>query len=65
MADRESPPPVVLPPMIQEVRYSLPDLQAEIELERNVSSFGMETLDQAQIRTLFANRKRRHARDKK
>ena len=52
-------------PVIREVRYSLPEMLGEIELERSESSIGMETLDQTEIRELFAKSKRRHARDKK
>lgn len=52
-------------PVIREVRYSLPEMMSEIELERSESSIGMETLDQTEIRELFAKSKRRHARDKK
>ena len=51
--------------MIAEVRYDLPELLREIELERRDSSFAMETLEQVEIRKLFASRNRRHARDKK
>jgi len=57
--------PVAPAPLIREVRYSLPEMLSEIELERSESSLGMETLDQAEIRELFAKSKRRHARDKK
>jgi hypothetical protein len=37
----------------------------EIELERRESSSAMETLDQLEIRKMFAGRRQRHARDKK
>jgi hypothetical protein len=60
----EARPPAPAP-QIREVRYSLPEMLSEIELERSESSLGMETLDQAEIRELFAKSKRRHARDKK
>jgi hypothetical protein len=65
MPDRasESRPPTPTP-MIQEVRYSLPAMLSEIELERSESSIGMETLDQGEIRQLFAKRRQRHGRDK-
>jgi hypothetical protein len=51
--------------MIREVRYSLPEMLNEIELERSESSIGMETLDQGEIQQLFAKRRQRHGRDKK
>jgi hypothetical protein len=51
--------------VISEVRYALPELLREIEEERRESSFAMETLEQVEIRKMFANRQRRHARDKK
>ena len=66
MPDREPEAKPAAPvPVIREVRYSLPDMLSEIELERSESSLGMETLDQAEIRELFTKSKRRHARDKK
>jgi hypothetical protein len=57
-----APPPA---PLISEVRYSLPEMLREIELERRESSFAMESLDQLEIRKMFASRRRRHVRDKK
>ena len=51
-------------PAVREVRYSLPELLKEIEVERRESAFAMETIEQVEIRKMFANR-RRHARDKK
>jgi len=67
----ERPCPTILPtspragrPAISEVRYSLPEMLREIEIERRESSFAMETLDQVEIQKLFASR-RRHARVKK
>ncbi len=50
---------------ISEVRYSLAELLREIEVERRESSFAMETLDQVEIQKMFANRRRRDARNKK
>lgn len=51
--------------IISEVRYALPEMLREIEQERRDSSFAMETLEQVEIRKMFASRQRRHARDKK
>jgi hypothetical protein len=60
-----TPPNASAPsPRLNEVRYSLTDMLAEIQLERSESSFGMETLDQVEIQKMFANRRRRHVRQK-
>lgn len=58
-------PAPVKRPLISEVRYSLAEMLREIEVERRESSFAMETLDQVEIQKMFANRRRRNARDKK
>jgi len=42
---------------LAEVRYSLPELLAEIEAERGSASFAMEKLDQAEIGKLFKVKK--------
>ena len=42
---------------LREVKYSLPDLLAEIEAERGSASFAMEKLDQAEIGKLFKTKK--------
>ncbi len=66
MADTSSdPPPAPSGLRIDEVRYSLPELLREVEQERRESSFAMESLDQVEIRKMFASRKRGHARNKK
>ncbi len=44
------------PIMIGEVRYSLPQILQEIELERAAASFAMEKLDQNEIGKLFKTR---------
>ena len=46
---------------IGEVRYSLPDLLREVEIERNAPAFAMEKLDQVEITKLFAKGKTRRA----
>jgi hypothetical protein len=59
------PPPDSAPsPEVGEVRYPLPELLREIEVERRESSFAMETIEQVEIQKMFANR-RHHARGKK
>ncbi len=49
--------PAPKPAVLAEVRYSLPDLLAEIEAERGSASFAMEKLDQAEIGKLFKAKK--------
>ncbi len=65
MPERPSVPAPAPAPAAREVRYSLPDMLSEIELERRESSFAMESLDQVESGKLFATRRRRHARTKK
>jgi hypothetical protein len=43
--------------MLAEVRYSLPDMLAELDAERGSASFAMEKLDQAEIGKLFKAKK--------
>ncbi len=43
--------------MLLEVRYSLPEMLAELEAERGSASFAMEKLDQAEIGKLFKSKK--------
>ena len=45
------------PPMLTEVKYSLPEMLAELESERGSASFAMEKLDQAEIGKLFKSKK--------
>jgi hypothetical protein len=45
--------------MMAEVRYSLPDMLAELEAEKGSASFAMEKLDQAEIGKLFKSKKQR------
>jgi hypothetical protein len=42
--------------MLAEVRYSLPQMLAEIDAERGSASFAMEKLDQAEIGKLFKSK---------
>ncbi len=44
--------------VIVEVRYSLPDLLAELQLERTTGAFSQEKLHQVEIGKLFQNRKK-------
>jgi hypothetical protein len=54
----EGPPPAAhKSAMLAEVRYSLPEMLAELETERGSASFAMEKLDQAEIGKLFKTKK--------
>jgi hypothetical protein len=57
------PPPV---PLVAEVRYSLPELLRDLQLERSAAVYTTEKLDQTEIAKLFRkNRPRRAARPRK
>jgi hypothetical protein len=43
--------------VLAEVRYSLPELMAEIEAEKGSAGFAMEKLDQSEIGKLFKSKK--------
>ena len=45
-------------PCLAEVRYSFPELLAELQVERTRGSFSQEKLHQAEITKLFKNRKK-------
>jgi hypothetical protein len=55
--DTPNPAAPATPPPLTEVKYSLPDLLAEIEAEKGSASFAMEKLDQAEIGKLFKTKK--------
>ena len=58
MADTDSSSPTPASKVtLTEVKYSLPDLLAEIEAEKGSASFAMEKLDQAEIGKLFKTKK--------
>lgn len=46
------------------IRYSLPEMLAELELERASGSFSQEKLHQDEIAKLFEHRKSRHEQKK-
>ncbi|HRE04571.1 MAG TPA: hypothetical protein PKX00_03115 [Opitutaceae bacterium] len=50
---------------LAEVRYSLPDLLAELRLERTTGSFAMERLNQLEIGKLFQTKQKRRAKSSK
>jgi len=56
-----APEPTPAAPLISEVRYSLPDLLREVQLERNAAVFAMEKLDRTEISKLFQKNRTRRA----
>ncbi len=56
MSQKSPPSPPPTPSVIGEVRYSLPQLLAELEAERASGSFAMEKLDQTEIGKMFKSR---------
>ncbi len=58
----EDGPPDIL--ALAEVRYSLPEMLAELRLERTTGSFAMERLNQSEIGKLFQNKQKRRAKPK-
>jgi len=46
------------------IRYSLPEMLAELEMERASGSFSQEKLHQDEIAKLFEHRKSRHEQKK-
>ena len=69
MIDSEETPPPLLPEegeaevfQIKEVKYSLPRLLKELVLERKLSHFAKEILDQVEISKLFAQARKARAR---
>lgn len=51
--------------LIQEVRYSLPVMLRELQLERTQSYFAKEIIDQVEISKIFAQARRERAKRKK
>jgi hypothetical protein len=64
MSAQEESPPAQKPGVLAEVRYSLPELLAEIDAEKGSASFAMEKLDQAEIGKLFKSKKAIRAKPK-
>lgn len=54
-------PQPALSPGLSEVRYSLPELLKEVQLERNAPAFAVEKLDQVEIAKLFQKNRPRRA----
>ncbi len=57
-----NPKPAAPRETIAEIRYSLPELLAELKLDRTTGSFSMEKLDQTEITKLFETQKKRRAK---
>jgi hypothetical protein len=60
MSSADSTPPVAQAPKpsgLTEVKYSLPEMLAELDAERGSASFAMEKLDQNEIGKLFKSKK--------
>jgi len=47
---------------LKEVRYSLPEMLAELKMERRSSMFAMEILDQVEIERIFQSKRRHNAK---
>lgn len=47
---------------LREVRYSLPEMLAELKMERRSSMFAMEILDQVEIERIFQSKRRHNAK---
>lgn len=58
------PDPSPAQAQIAEVKYSLPEMLAEIKLERATGSFAMEKLAQVEIKKLFKTKAKRRAKSK-
>lgn len=68
MTPTHHPPPAphAPAPALAEVRYSLPQMLQELEIERAAASFAMEKLDQTEIGKLFKTQTpRRRVKSKK
>jgi len=50
--------------VLSEVKYSLPEMLAEIDAEKGSASFAMEKLDQSEIGKLFKAKKPTRAKPK-
>jgi hypothetical protein len=57
-----TPPPAIAATI---VRYSLPAMLAELQLERTSGSFAQEKIDQTEISKIFTAPTRRRVRHKK
>ena len=55
------PPPAIL---LAEVRYSLPEMLAELTVDRATAIFSMEKLEQAEIKKAFQDRSHHRAKFK-
>lgn len=58
----DDPPAASDIPLLREVRYSLPEMLAELQLERTTGAFSQEKLFQVEIGKLFQNRRKRRGK---
>jgi hypothetical protein len=65
MTDSESQAEPIVPLVLKEVKYSLPQMLQELKAERATSTYAMERLDQHEIGKLFKSKTpRRRAKSK-
>jgi hypothetical protein len=57
MPESDNPQAAAKPIVLTEVKYSLPEMLAELDTERGSASFAMEKLDQSEIGKLFKVKK--------
>ena len=57
----DRPSPALVNTGISEVRYSLPELLREVQLERSAAVFAMEKLDRTEISKIFEKPRPRRA----
>jgi hypothetical protein len=57
-------PATIPPPVLTEVKYSLPTMLAELKAERGTGSFANEKLDQVEIGKLFKPKAPRRVKSK-
>jgi hypothetical protein len=60
----EQPAPPPKANVLSEVKYSLPEMLAELEAEKGATSFAMEKLDQSEIGKMFKVKKPTRAKPK-
>jgi hypothetical protein len=63
-ASTEGAKPAAKTNMLAEVKYSLPEMLAELDAEKGSASFAMEKLDQSEIGKLFKSKKPIRAKPK-
>lgn len=67
MNDKPASPPAATAPtslVAAEVRYSLPELLAEVKVERAAAIFANEKMEREEIKKLFKTKSKSHAKKK-